>query len=51
MRTAAKRELQRAESPLVTGVGAALVAVDPSIMAVLKAGFDGDLEVASHFHL
>jgi len=47
MRTAAKRELQRAESPVLT-TGAGEVAVDPLTMAVLKAGLVGEREVASH---
>jgi len=51
MRTAAKRELQRAESPSVVTVGAGLVAVDPETWAVLNLGLDGEREVASHNQL
>jgi hypothetical protein len=48
MRIAAKRELQRAESPVVTGAGAAEVEVEPLTKAVLKAALTGLREVASH---
>jgi len=47
MRIAANRELQRAESPLA-GSGALLVVAEPLTILVLKAGFDGEREVASH---
>jgi len=48
MRTAAKSELQRAESELEDGAGGALVATLPLDIAVLKAGLLGESEVASH---
>jgi len=50
MRTAAKRELQRAELPFASTLGAGEVAVDPVSIAVLNAGLDGEREVASHNH-
>jgi len=49
MRIAAKRELHKALSPVGT-TGAASVLTVPFDIAVLKVGFAGLKEVASHIH-